>query len=347
MKRALLVLALAGCETTGTALRDIRQHPLPSCDEVVYKPSEERQLDLLFVIDDSASMAYRQQALARGFRQLVDRLENLPDGLPDMHVGVLTTDLGAGGYEVSGCLGGNNGNLVDFRTATGFVDFLEAKGGSTNFEGTMADAFQQMIPLPTNGCGYEQPLAAMTRALTASVNPDFLRRDAVLAVVFVTDEDDCSIYPGSTLFEPETTRWGPQTDYRCFEQGVTCQGAAGGALTNCQPNAVSAQVVPIEVYEDFLLQLKGYDRSKLVVAAIVAPAAPVIVGIDSSGRPELLPSCRTEQGGAAKPAVRLSALAASFGDVGNTQSICTDDFDPVLRSIGSSIASGVRGCIAH
>ncbi len=342
MKRAaLLLVLLAGCDTRGTALRDIHLHPLPSCHDTPFRPSDKRQLDLLFVIDDSASMALRQQALAAGFRHLVASLETLPDGLPDMHVGVLTSDMGAGGYDVQGCGRGNGGALNDFnRVAGGPVDYLVVDHGEANFDGTMADAFQRMIPLPTNGCGFEQPLAAMTRALTGNLNPGFLRENAVLAVIFVSDEDDCSIYPGSTLFEPETGRWGPLDDYRCFAQGVICQGAPGGPMTHCVPSEVSSQIVPVDVYEDFLLGLKGYDRSKLVVATITGPTDPVVV----SSTPELLPSCRTAAG-TATPAIRLVNLARRFGDVSNVQSICNDDLDPMLRSIGDSIANGVRGCM--
>ena len=59
---------------------------------------------------------------------------------------------------------------------------------------------------------------------------------------------------------------------------------------------------------------------------------------------QLLESCRSAVGGAT-PGVRLAELTARFGDVGNLQSICNDNLDPLLRSIGDTIASTVRGCL--
>ncbi len=57
------------------------------------------QIDLLFVIDNSGTMAEEQQNLARNFPLLVDRLENLMDSAgnsiqPDVQIMVTTTDFG-------------------------------------------------------------------------------------------------------------------------------------------------------------------------------------------------------------------------------------------------------------
>ncbi len=57
------------------------------------------QIDLLFVIDNSGTMAAEQLNLARNFPRLVDRLENLTDSAgmpinPDVQIMVTTTDFG-------------------------------------------------------------------------------------------------------------------------------------------------------------------------------------------------------------------------------------------------------------
>jgi hypothetical protein len=56
----------------------------------------------------------------------------------------------------------------------------------------VAGAFSCIAQLGPDGCGYEQSLEAMYRALDPAVNPGFIRDDAALAVLFITDEDDCS-----------------------------------------------------------------------------------------------------------------------------------------------------------
>jgi hypothetical protein len=54
-----------------------------------------RDLDLLFVIDDSAGiMLEAQRNLAAGFPGFLERLQGIPGGLPSLHLGVITTDMG-------------------------------------------------------------------------------------------------------------------------------------------------------------------------------------------------------------------------------------------------------------
>ncbi|MFH2008695.1 MAG: hypothetical protein ABI333_19060 [bacterium] len=58
---------------------------------------------------------------------------------------------------------------------------------------TLQEVFSCMADRGTGGCGYEQPLEAMHRALDDHPdNVGFVRDNAYLTVVSVTDEDDCS-----------------------------------------------------------------------------------------------------------------------------------------------------------
>src|SRR4051812_4760387 len=54
-------------------------------------------LDLLFVIDDSPSMADKQQALLQAFPSFVAQLATAPGGSPNLHLGVVTSDMGTKG----------------------------------------------------------------------------------------------------------------------------------------------------------------------------------------------------------------------------------------------------------
>src|SRR5687767_12183077 len=53
-----------------------------------------RDLDLLFVIDDSGSMADKQNNLVTNFPNFINVLSTLEGGLPNLHLGVVTTDMG-------------------------------------------------------------------------------------------------------------------------------------------------------------------------------------------------------------------------------------------------------------
>src|SRR4051794_28802063 len=69
------------------------------------------KLDLLVVVDNSGGMTQKQEALTAGFPLLVDALGG-EDALPSMHVGVVSTDVGIGGYSLGGCTGeGDDGKL--------------------------------------------------------------------------------------------------------------------------------------------------------------------------------------------------------------------------------------------
>src|SRR5665647_2097507 len=58
-----------------------------------------RNLDLLFVIDDSPSMADKQNNLANNFPNFINVLQSVPGGLPNVHLAVVTTDVGTKGAE--------------------------------------------------------------------------------------------------------------------------------------------------------------------------------------------------------------------------------------------------------
>src|SRR5215475_3220145 len=56
-----------------------------------------RDLDLLFLIDDSPSMADKQANLADNFPKFIDVLSSIQGGLPNVHIGVATSDMGTQG----------------------------------------------------------------------------------------------------------------------------------------------------------------------------------------------------------------------------------------------------------
>src|SRR6476646_1895078 len=54
-----------------------------------------RKVDVLFMVDDSGSMAAAQANLAASFPAFMDTLRALPGGAPDLHVAIVSSDMGA------------------------------------------------------------------------------------------------------------------------------------------------------------------------------------------------------------------------------------------------------------
>jgi hypothetical protein len=241
--------------------------------------SPERKVDILFMVDNSPSMDPKQRALAAGFPKLLEVLRTHPAGMPDLHVGVVSSDMGAGQGEASGgscmllgnqgILWGNDPNadpsldrnryatVKNFKNGCGMesgarwisdVQNTDGLGRVTNYKGEMSDVFACLATaVGVGGCGYEHQLQAVRVALNpivgdgtpnSAINPQnvgFLRQRAFLAVVLVTDEDDCSADPDGRynggLFAPRNI-W-DSASLRCAARGHVCNGRD---IPNYDPN---------------------------------------------------------------------------------------------------------------
>jgi hypothetical protein len=380
-----------------------RAIPDPSIGSVISIPqSAERDVDMLFVIDNSGSMAGEQAILRANFPALMTSLKNMVGGLPNVHLGVTTTDLGTGMFQITYCeqVGGEAGALVtgscgnptgkpyiidveptsceitkdntdntcsahtcDQTNCVHEPDTTYVQDSATgcprcrNYTGeSLEDVFDCVASLGTMGCGFEQPLEAMYKALDTSntANAGFIRDNAFLAVVLITDEDDCSgsnpqLYDNTQTAIDSTL--GPLTSYRCFEFGITCDinsRTHQGTRQNCVPREDAAALLhPLSRYVQFLQALK--DPQMLVVAAIAGPVTPspageghnMVVGLDDMSNPELQYSCTVSDGGAV-PGIRIYNLIAAFNeeeDLANWaySSICSADYTPALAGIGNKI----------
>jgi len=67
-------------------------------------PADVVDVDLLFVIDDSGSMAEEQASLAAWAQDALFGVLEVEEGTPlNLHIAVVSTDVGAGPYDISGC----------------------------------------------------------------------------------------------------------------------------------------------------------------------------------------------------------------------------------------------------
>jgi hypothetical protein len=203
-------------------------------------------------------------------------------GTQDSSPGPAIGALGQGG-----CSGtGDSGNLqISNAPVTGtFLSDIKLSDGNRqkNYTGDLADVFGQMATgVGAGGCGFEQHLEAMRKALANNPqNAGFLRPDAYLAVIFIADEDDCT-FSHSSLLGPESAALGPQQSFRCNRFGHTCdvggqtpdQMNQVGSKSQCHPNESSQYLEKVQTYVDFLKQLKT-DPGKVIVAGIMGNTEP-------------------------------------------------------------------------
>ena len=161
----------------------------------VFEQTSGRTVDVLFVVDNSGSMGEEQRSLQRNFGSFINGAQQFQN---DYQLGVVTTDMMAEAEK-----GRLQGNPRIMRRGAG----VEAQ-------------FSDTVDVGTNGAGDELGLEAARRALsdplifdTAApcagdadcIEPDqcvmgfcgghnrgFLREDAALEIIFVSDEDDHS-----------------------------------------------------------------------------------------------------------------------------------------------------------
>ena len=348
----LLALALSACSSDGTEKSDCTTQPCSQ--EVAVIPLEpSRDIDILFMIDNSGAMREEQEALVASFDRFIDVLSGSEGGLPNLHIGVVSSNVGAGNDGSDGCEGsGDNGALQNAPRGVCnppdgayIVDNGNGDGSRTrNYEGELADTFSCIAQLGTLGCSFEQPLESLKRALepSNSGNAGFLRDDAWLVLVLLTDEDDCSARD-SELFSPdETGPLGPLASFRCFEFGVVCdddQPRALGVKTGCQSRENSTYLRPVSEYVSFFKGLKS-DPSDVIVAGIMGNPTPVTVirGIDEN--PRLGDSC-TSSTGRASPAVRIASFLSSFPARNVSTTICNNNLSDAITVIGELVTTAL------
>jgi hypothetical protein len=167
MKRLLVVLSVAaGCKSDRDLFEQVRTDTWPQA------PTNE--VDMLWVIDNSASMTEEQNTLAGGFASFASEVDTSGT---DFHLGVITTS-----FDYTDP---TRGALV------GDPPFL-----------TPADDYQTLFPqralVGIDGADKEKGLEAAVYALQPTMNvpgapnAGFVRPEAQLLVAVVSDEEDCS-----------------------------------------------------------------------------------------------------------------------------------------------------------
>lgn len=371
----VVLAALLGCSQNdadpehdaGDAVADVGDTPEEQLEPGV------PPVDLLVLVDNSGSMAQEQAALTLRLGELLEELVHPTDRdgdgaldhppVTDIHLGVVTSDLGAGGYAITTCedepVVGDDGCLHnEAAPAVGGCDIeyptwltwrvldeatysVEQLAGDFTCIGTIQDTW------PMVGCGWEQPLEALRRALTTQqaaggCNEGFLRPDSLLVLIVLTDEDDASVDPAHyEMLDPEHTELGhlniraflhpemltPVEEYVAAFRALRPEPADGpgrflvGLLIGVPPGPECDG--PGDLLDGCLALPEMQER--------IDPAAPT----------QLIVSCNTAMG-ISFPPVRLVRLARQFGDDAYVGSICTTDYAGTIRGITDAIVERLR-----
>lgn len=231
------------------------------------------KVDVLFVVDNSVSMADKQVLLVQAVPKLIARLVS-PDcidltsgsrtpshGLAcpigsalemepvdDLHIGVISSSLGSfgtAGMCASGDAVDRSRFIPKIRAGTpdpNGLGFLEWTGGAEEAIADLnANFAAQIDAVGEVGCGFEAPLEAWYRFLIDPSPPEglaidasmavstgvdqailqqrsqFLRPDSLVAIVMLTDEDDCSGMEGGGYYPYAGYGWLITDTNRRFE----------------------------------------------------------------------------------------------------------------------------------
>ncbi|MBW2532887.1 MAG: hypothetical protein JRI55_15450, partial [Deltaproteobacteria bacterium] len=202
-----------------------------------------------------------------------------------------------------------------------------------------------MADVGTDGCGFEQQLQAGRRGLKTS--PGFIRERALLGVLVVSDEEDCSIEDGSIFQQAEITDLAQP-----HELNLLC-------------GRHQDMLYDPSFFKQAFLDIKG-GREEAVVFAAIAGVPPVPTcqgrGADLDAcldheRMQLVevleeswvyaPACERHDGDQlvtkARPGRRYVSLAGQMKQRSYVYSICNESWSPAMSDIAALIADQFKG----
>lgn len=371
----------------------------------------QRALDLLIVIDDSPSMRDEQEKLQQQVPRLVNLLITGGAAEPQavgefppvesLHVGIITPDMGFSTFPptpneppteegtnfnpTSACTRNGGLGLAGVMQVDGLegdprvaCDAITPPQGTRylNFPETGFDEIDliddvRCLTGQDDGCGFEQQLEAILASDRSTANAGFNRADSLLAVILITDEDDCSTTT-PLVFDVESRSsdlnplQGPftsptanppdalQFNLRCWEHQDRLQAIQRyvdgiAALKDDPSQVVFAAITGIP--EDPALDRGNFTtdaaRYEAILAADAMTEIPNPATADTIDQ-QLRPACiATDGSGAAAPGRRIvetmKGLAEGNTGVGTVvESICANDYAPALNAIVDRIAAALR-----
>jgi len=223
----------AGCEQDVTIIR-------PSITDVRFQDPPTK-VDILLVVDNSESMLGEQSRLGEGFGEFVRFFEVAE---VDYHIAVTTTDMANTGP-------GNQGELIE----AGGVKVIDEDTEDPD------DVFEELVNVGAGGSftemGLRAALAALSPPMSDGPNAGFLREDALLSVIFVSDEEDASIGPVNTYINALREVKGQRSRDAFNASALIGVDEDTGEPDGCGSQAAGTAASPAYRYHDVAQQTGG------------------------------------------------------------------------------------------
>ena len=315
--------------------------------QLVATPVTPKPVDILFVVDNSGSMADEQERLATNFDAFLDQLSAAP--FADYRIAVVSTDLITADGEQGGLQFPSWNAQAPYNYQSTNDDGCQPVGiphgcfrGPTASERIISStmdrtqqlaAFRSNIKLGSCGIGVEQGLAASVQALELTgpneCNNGFLRNDANLVLIFVSDEEDQS--------DGLVSAYAPQLATIGWERirAAAIVGSFGGAAGNCRTaggissnecGAFCEECPGPQAYCDALAVDPYYQNGGCAFCSLFN--APGCCSALAGNRYESFLELVDNNVRAADPGVRTATLI---------DSICQDDFSATLQTIAREL----------
>jgi hypothetical protein len=314
-------------------------------------------IDMLFMVDNSMSMDEEQKILAD---MVFDLVGGLMVDIDSVRVAVVSSDLGLmwGGnpYEdgdgwpgslPTNC--GADGDEGDFQHTTPMTITIDDETQACpDVEGSWVESPEGDLPnaflpleaacitaLGDHGCGWEQSLESASMALARPDQADFMRDEHLLLVVFVSDEDDCSV-ESNDLYSVTEIQVQTQVNLACglypeFLYDPSDYADTFVDLKGGNPNAVLYTAI-IGVPLSSACQGRGDQIGDCLNQEEMQP-----VGVEEDAGWVFAPACERYEGDElvtkARPARRFVELAQTFGGNAYVHSICNEDWSDALDAM--------------
>jgi hypothetical protein len=237
------------------------------------------KIDILFVVDNSGSMSQEQANLGTNFPQFLQVID--ATGL-DYRVAITTSGMdytfqqttipGFPAIPISQD-GGDNGTMLQPSSCGMTRRWIEKNDANA------AAAFACAANVGTSGPGDEMPLAAMRAAFEERIadgtNGGFRRQDALLAIIILTDENDCSYEQSVTLGFGESlcdSQLEPPANYSTFLDAYTGDHGrwAVAAIAGPGPGPCSSNFGGADYAERLVQFASAAGASNALVSSICA-----------------------------------------------------------------------------
>jgi hypothetical protein len=332
---------------------EIGDAPICSSAEIemrIESPPLSDEVDVLLVIDGSMPSAEIVARLPDALRPAFESLLVGDRSVPPYAVNVAVIDMDLGVGIVSGdpscTASGDTARLhtsgvgcdVSARWPDGVVRF--AHDGLHDPTAALDDV-ACLVAVGASGCRYARGFDTITRALASSEVLFAPNPNAVLALVVITQQDDCSALD-ENFYADDTVLGNVPPAVRCnaFASDLRDANEVADAILASRR---SPSLVFLSVLAGIPLALSpppGFETTSAPLTAIAAD--PAMEGtVEPLVRDRLLPVCSSAMGTAA-PAVRWVALARALEDHGAgvwVQSVCAADLTSAF--VGNAFTGGV------